>query len=83
MLTVKHIDPNGKETVFPALEVVYDPHHFGAVAAPEGQGYIWYEAPQGAGVNHRLEDGTVYVMNAAGATVARYGLSHQQPAPAA
>lgn len=82
MLTVKHIAPDGKETVFPALEVTYDPFHF--TPTPVGQsGYIWYEAPSGAGLNHRLEDGTVYVMNEAGATVARYVLSTAQPMTAA
>lgn len=91
MFTVKHITADGNEVVFEAVEVTYNPKHF-PVAVDEpllSRGYVWYVDPkekpiEGLGIAHRrLEDGTVYVMNDNGATVARYYLgSYQQPAAA-
>lgn len=92
MLTVKHVSPSGNELVFPALEVAYNPHHFesAAVDGPSApMGYVWYTPPTapsdpryGTPI-HRLDNGTVYVMNEAGKTVSVYRLANGDPAPGA
>jgi hypothetical protein len=93
MFTIKHITADGNEAVFEALEVMYNPHHFPVAVgeAPLPHGYVWYVDPKHKptvdnvplGIGHRrLEDGTVYVMNDNGATVARYYLGSYQQTPA-
>lgn len=81
MLTVKHIDVMGGESVFPAKDVRYTPNKFtmtGVTAdgrrtgkvCPDGQIHIDMED----GSIRHLIGGTIYVMNDKGATVAKYDM---------
>lgn len=82
MLTIKHISPGGMEWLIPALNVSYDPLHFAQSDVPEPRGYVWYTDPETHEMgSHRIDQGTVYVMNENGSTVARYFLA-PGPGPA-
>lgn len=75
MLTVKHIAPSGVEHMFPALQGTYDPTEY--QTAPVNR-VIYTSDSDDNGVDHHwMDDGVVYVMNAAGATVARYRLGSE------
>lgn len=84
MLTIKHVERDGKETVFPASEVKYDPVHFREPGYISG--YVWYVNPedpyQKRNSNRRLESGIVYIMNPQGATVSVYHLGPPDFGPA-
>lgn len=76
MLTVKHITPNYEQSIRLAYEV-----RFASEPKPEEDRktnedthrHLVYADLVGVGT-HRYEDGTVYVMNDNGATVAKYDL---------
>ncbi len=75
MLTVRHVAPNGTERVFEVVEVLkmLEPN-------PNPQTNDDVERTVIAGVDssnthHMIVDGSVYVMNSSGKTVAVYGLT--------
>jgi hypothetical protein len=81
MLTVKHIRPNC-EMVRLASEVrLARESVLGNPGSPDGPILRVYADLDGIGT-HCFEDGTVYVMNDAGATVAKYVFSAWAPAAA-
>jgi hypothetical protein len=74
MLTVKYIESNGNEIVFPVHAVRYSAQNQRDHTCHAG-GDVWFDTPSGA--DERLagvSTGTVYVMNEAGKTVAKYEL---------
>lgn len=74
MLTIKHVDNDGTESVMMALSVSYDPR------AEELVGYGSPGPDEGARQNGvvRYASGRVYVMNENGKTVGAYNLNKQQ-----
>lgn len=73
MLTIKHITPMGNENVFEAHDVSYapSPSNIALVGRHPSTGTLFYTtAPQS--VSQEICDGTAYVMNDNGKTVARY-----------
>jgi hypothetical protein len=58
-MTIKHVDPSGRETVVSVVSVGYD---------PEKRELIGY------GPTERFTDGHAFVMNDAGKTVGAYNL---------
>lgn len=77
MMTVKHITLSGEEFVFATTHVNFIPgsakHHVTTKAS------LWWYDESGS---HELDDGSVYVMNEHGKTVARYMLSSNEPSAA-
>lgn len=62
-----------------ALNVTYNPQYYPKPtdAPSTGQGCVWYTDPETKAHGYQqIDDGTVYVMNDAGATVARYYLAN-------
>lgn len=77
MLTLKHCTPLGNESVIETPEVTYSPKQ--DVAPPEPgrtplTGTVFYARLGAGGEFIELHDGTVYVMNENGRTVAKYDL---------
>lgn len=76
MLTIKHITPMGNEALYEASEASYSPHaeprHFNLNYNPL-LASVWY-ADQPNAPLREIRDGTVYVMNEKGSTVAKYDL---------
>jgi hypothetical protein len=83
MFTIKHISPRGNEALYAATEVSYT-HAPGAERlgrlASEPNGSVWFKSPTTDGLLAELQEGSVYVMNDKGATVAKYDLGGW-PAP--
>jgi archaellin len=77
MFTIKHCTPLGNESVIQTPEVTYSPHPTPA-PAEDGRtaltGTVFYIRPGAGGEQIELRTGTVYVMNDAGSTVAKYDL---------
>jgi hypothetical protein len=74
MLTVKHVEKSGHQSVTPAETVVFDPAVGKNNEWPKGQ-VVAFGVPQPVsdGCN-RYGTGIVYVMNDHGSTVAKYDL---------
>lgn len=72
MMTVKHVSPEGNEALYPATEVSYSP--LAGSTVPNSHGCVWYQVPETREIRS-IEGGTVYVMNEAGATVAKYRMT--------
>lgn len=71
MLTVKHIGLSGEEMLYTTPVVNYVP---GTDKSPIGDpATVWIE-PDKSGARYPLTGGTVFVMNEAGRTVARYDI---------
>jgi hypothetical protein len=75
MLTVKHINMIGTETIITAKRVIfYQPNQQApATPNPHSGGMITIVPPVGD-VHEDIGDGTVFVMNDAGKTISRYDL---------
>jgi len=78
MFTVKHVSIGGRELVVPAVHVFYVPKedHRCAQSGPRRdvpQRHVKAICPEFPG-EHYFMDGTVFVMNDAGATVSRWDL---------
>jgi len=71
MLTVKHIKPSGCESIHLAREVRYDCGQ-GPESVTHGPSF-WIDTPSGD-TQGLGSDGTFYVMNGEGRTVAKYHL---------
>jgi hypothetical protein len=77
MFTVKHISPSGGETIIEANgDVMFHPYD-GANSVPPSEAHVY--VPTADGEIQPLYEGTIYVMNRFGTTVAKYDLS--PPAP--
>jgi hypothetical protein len=78
MFTIKHITPMGNEALYPAVEVTYSAYAAPMLNEPPFQaltGSVWYVPSLEPGqCSIELRSGTVYVMNDAGSTVAKYDL---------
>lgn len=72
MLSVKHIMPNGRETVRLVEKVEFDPVSSRTAKSSDDCDYIFIWV--GRDFPERIEVGTVYVMNENGKTVATYKL---------
>lgn len=74
MLTVKHIENDGHESITSAESVVFDPAVGQGNEWPRGQ-VIAFGVPQPTsdGCN-RYGSGVVYIMNSTGSTVGKYDL---------
>lgn len=72
MLTIKIIFPNGGELTEEVVRVSYDP------GKQDGgmNGVVAYQEPKSAALTH-IDQGTVYVMNENGKTVANYCLGEK------
>lgn len=79
MFTVKHINPQGGESLYEATEVMYSPAD-NRQSVPPVPETVWYQAP-GTREIKSLNEGFVYVTNDTGATVAKYDLSDQPSLP--
>lgn len=74
MLTVKHVESNGYQSVTLAEMVTFDPAIGQNNEYPNGQVIAWgVKQPISDGCN-RYGDGLIYVMNDQGSTVAKYDL---------
>ena len=73
MLTVKHITPRNHECIYMAERVLFQPEILSDTddAAPAT---VWHTDK--AGQTHPITDGSVYIMNDAGSTVAKYSLAY-------
>lgn len=71
MLTVRHVEQNGYEAVREVREVWLDPP---AHSDDKPSKYDLHAQPDGAEPPLHFASGTVFVMNSAGKTVARYDL---------
>lgn len=69
MFTLKHITPMGSEKLVETERVSYAPNE-PATSGP--QGAVWYMDDDGS--YKLIDDGTVYVMNGHGSTIAKYDL---------
>lgn len=77
MLTIRHIEPTGHETVLQTMRVTMHPTDGVNLGAPT----VFYDRPDGG--TSLVEEGVVYVMNDLGKTVAKYELgSSAVPRPA-
>ncbi|RVG88687.1 hypothetical protein [Sinorhizobium meliloti] len=76
MMTVKHIDNSGEEFVYPTTHVNFIP---AAIKPPASSvsASVWRYAEDGRA--YEIDNGSVYVMNEHGRTVARYMLSANAP----
>lgn len=82
MMTIKHITPSGAEFVFPATRINYVPLDATRLKGrDEPPATLWHYNAEGSAVP--ITDGSVYVMNEHGRTVARYTLSDNGPQPSA
>jgi hypothetical protein len=77
MFTLKHITPLGNEALIESEDISYTPH---AVPQPHPDrrlshmtGAVWYKSVE-TGSLVPINDGTVYVMNGHGSTIAKYDL---------
>ncbi|WP_267550350.1 hypothetical protein [Rhizobium rhizogenes] len=70
MMTVKHVDESGEESVYPARSVNFVPK--GSRKDDADHHTLWRYTEDGTAVP--LTGGFVYVMNVNGNTVARYDL---------
>lgn len=78
MITVKHIDRHGAERVFAAIRVEYQAHKLGyeppcedGFSRSTGRAVFVFSPPYDS---EYVYDGSVYIMNEAGKTVAKYDL---------
>lgn len=68
MFTIKHVSPDGYESLYEAIEVNFKPE-------PPGVGNtVWYTLP-GTKEIKSIDRGWAYVTNETGATVAKYNLN--------
>lgn len=74
MLTVKHVEKSGHESVTTAESVSFDPAAGENNEYPRGQLLAFGTPRPITGVFDQYSSGTVYVMNSTGATVAIYRL---------
>lgn len=72
MFTVKHTSSSYQDTIYSAREVRFNPSTSGPNQTPTPE-TVWLSG--GDSWSDPLTDGTVYVMNDNGATVAKYDLS--------
>jgi hypothetical protein len=82
MFTIKHISPDGGETIIAANDVSYSPQigdYLGSQLS--GRSYspatLWHSKT--GGNLEPMTGGTAYVMNESGATVAKYDLNNGMP----
>jgi hypothetical protein len=73
MLTIRHIEPSGHETILQTKRVTSQP----ADQIHGGERIIFYEKDDGSTLP--IESGAVYVMNDNGKTVATYHLDNLVP----
>jgi hypothetical protein len=81
MLTTKIIYPSGNEWTIPAIEVTFTPAQYepmpeGAPASPQKMAappIVWVKRPNIDEIV-QVDEGSIYVMNASGATVSTYHL---------
>lgn len=74
-LTVRHLEPSGHESITQAISVSYQPGNNTPERGDEKPLLIAFGVPDSMGEGHcNYGSGTVYVMNEAGATVAKYDL---------
>lgn len=72
MLTVKHVLPGDKEVIYEAADVTFKAKALADSAGRSAsKGSVWCG---GGDQPIAIYDGTVYVMNASGSTVAKYEL---------
>lgn len=79
MFTVKHTSDDFCEAIYSATDVRYEPARdtpLNQVSDPTPQTVWLYGGDSG---NRPITGGTIYVMNDAGSTVAKYLLSPQAP----
>lgn len=77
MLTIKHCTPLGNEAIYETPEATFSP--YGSPTDTDHSttpltGSVWYVRTGAGGELIELRSGTVYVMNDAGSTVAKYDL---------
>lgn len=82
MMTVKYVDKNGEESVFPVYGVRYNERCAAPVEAgcAPARGHVIFDRPKAYSDTPLMEhayDGIVYVMNDNGKTVAKYDLGGQ------
>lgn len=73
MLTIKHIEPTGHETIWPAIRVTYQPESDFERAPPK----MWIDRMGERGLVDTIDIGSAgsfYVMNEQGKTIAKYDL---------
>lgn len=71
MMTIKHIDLSGKEFVYPTTHINFVPGDRNGTTTTSP--IVWRYDEEGCA--HEIDNGTVYVMNEHGRTVARYNLT--------
>lgn len=78
MMTLKHITLKGEEFVYPTTHVNYVPVGSNGYAGQDTPPTtLWRYDPEGSAAP--ITEGSVYVMNEHGKTVARYTLSDNGP----
>lgn len=71
MMTIKHITEAGEEFVYPTTHINFVPAE-AKCATGQQSSLWWYDS---AGRAYEITEGTVYVMNGEGSTVARYNMT--------
>ncbi len=77
MFTIKHVSPEGYESLYEAIELNYAPAlglQTATAISSTTTDTVWYTCP-GSKEIKSIERGFVYVTNETGATVAKYNLS--------
>lgn len=78
MMTVKWCSPDGFEQIFPVHDIKFiDRECTGQIGRSPASGHVWFNRPafkSDVPVMEHVYDGTVYLMNEAGKTVAKYEL---------
>lgn len=76
MMTIKHVDLTGEEFVYPTTHINYVPAAVKpcTTATPS----VWRYDDDGRA--YEIDNGSVFVMNEHGRTVARYSISANAPA---
>lgn len=77
MFTIKHCTPLGNESVIETPEVTFSPYEEVRDVDPLTTpltGSVYYIRTGSGGEQIELRSGTIYVMNDAGSTVAKYDL---------
>ena len=87
MFTIRHISPNNHEALHEASAVSFstdaqaaiDRTSSAAATATYDPGTVWVTPPNQMNPSYPITGGSVYVMNDAGATVAKYDLGGWPP----
>ena len=78
MFTIKHVSPEGHETLYEATEVSFAPDYALQTANSTGLDTVWYTTPIAKEIRS-IDRGRVFVTNETGATVAKYDLNNHRP----